>query len=232
MLRRTQAQALTGRARQRGLSLVELMVGIAIGMFIVAAATMLVVTQLGDNRRLLIETQLQQDLRASADIITRDLRRAGASRLSDAHAGLASPTVPATDSIYMPVAPLGGAPATEVAFLYMRTATDLGPYGFRLTDGAIESRQGAGGWQQLTDRNTLEVTAFTVTPRHEPVLRMPCQRLCSDGTQDCWPELQVRRFTITITGRAVADPAVQRTVTTTLRLRNDDVDFKAAQVCP
>jgi type IV pilus assembly protein PilW len=232
MLNRRRAVSAHGGLLQRGLSLVELLVGIAIGMFIVAAATMIVVTQLGDNRRLLVETQVQQDLRAAADIITRDLRRAGALRLTDAHSGLASPTVAAVDSIYMPVAPIGGGPATQVDFLYMRTATDLGPYGFRLTDGAIESLQAGGNWQQLTDRSTLEITAFSVTPRHEPMLRLPCQRLCTDGTQDCWPELRVRRYTITITGRAVADRTVQRTVTTSLRLRNDDVDFKAAQVCP
>lgn len=66
------------RARQRGLSLVELMVGIAVGLFVVAGAIGVVTTQLGDNRRLLLETQVQQDLRATADIITRELRRAGA----------------------------------------------------------------------------------------------------------------------------------------------------------
>ena len=65
------------RRRQRGLSIVELMVGMAIGLFVVAAASMLVVTQLSDNRRLTLETQVQQDLRATADIITRELRRAG-----------------------------------------------------------------------------------------------------------------------------------------------------------
>ena len=53
------------------------MVGVAIGLFVVAAASMLVVTQLSDNRRLTLETQVQQDLRATADIITRELRRAG-----------------------------------------------------------------------------------------------------------------------------------------------------------
>ena len=53
------------------------MVGVAIGLFVVAAATMLVATQLSDNRRLMLETQVQQDLRATADIIARELRRAG-----------------------------------------------------------------------------------------------------------------------------------------------------------
>ena len=56
---------------QRGMSLVELMVGITVGLFIVAAATTLMANQLSDNRKLLVETQIQQDLRASMDIITR-----------------------------------------------------------------------------------------------------------------------------------------------------------------
>ena len=65
------------KQRPRGLSLVELLVCIAVGMFVVASAAMLVSTQLNDNRKLLLETQVQQDLRAAADIITRELRRAG-----------------------------------------------------------------------------------------------------------------------------------------------------------
>ena len=61
----------------RGLSIVELMIGIAIGLFIVAGATLMLTTQLGDNRRLLLEAQIQQDMRAAADMISRDIRRAG-----------------------------------------------------------------------------------------------------------------------------------------------------------
>jgi type IV pilus assembly protein PilW len=61
----------------RGLSIVELMIGIAIGMFILAGATLVLTTQLGDNRRLLLEAQMQQDMRAAADMIARDIRRAG-----------------------------------------------------------------------------------------------------------------------------------------------------------
>lgn len=65
------------RRRARGLSIVELMVGITIGLFILAGATMVLTSQLGDNRRLLLEAQMQQDMRATADMIARDIRRAG-----------------------------------------------------------------------------------------------------------------------------------------------------------
>ena len=66
-----------GRRPSRGLSIVELMIGITISLFILAGATMVLTSQLGDNRRLLLEAQMQQDLRTAADMISRDIRRAG-----------------------------------------------------------------------------------------------------------------------------------------------------------
>ena len=62
---------------ERGTSIVELLIGIAIGLFIAAGATLLLTSQIGDTRRLLLEAQVQQDLRAAADLMSRDLRRAG-----------------------------------------------------------------------------------------------------------------------------------------------------------
>jgi len=65
------------RGHSIGLSIVELLVGIAIGLFILAGATLVTSTQLSNNRLLLLETQIQQDLRSTADLITRELRRSG-----------------------------------------------------------------------------------------------------------------------------------------------------------
>jgi type IV pilus assembly protein PilW len=217
--------AQTRRTSQLGLSLVELMVGIAVGMFIVAAASLMVSTQLVDNRRLLVETQVQQDLRAATDIITRDLRRSGSLRLDQGHVALAGATAAGVDNNLMAVTPMAGTPVSVVDFAYMRSLPETGPYGFRLNGGALESRQGPGGWQQLTDSSTMVITAFNVTPAHEPPVPMACQRPCPDGTQDCWPSIQVRRFDIEVTGQAVSDPSVVRTLRTRVRLRNDDITF-------
>ena len=46
------------RARQRGLSLVELMVGITVGMIIVAGVSLMMVNQIDEHRRLSLETQI------------------------------------------------------------------------------------------------------------------------------------------------------------------------------
>jgi type IV pilus assembly protein PilW len=217
-------------ATSRGLSLVELMVGIAVGLFVVAAAAMLVSTQLNDNRRLLLETQVQQDLRAAADIITHELRRAG--HWPDAAQFVWIPGSPPQLNPYSEVNTAAG----EVDFSYWRKPTEDGPFGFKQEGSVLKTRLALGGWQELTDGNTLRITAFSVTPRDGPPTQLPCPNLCPDGTKDCWPTLTVRELVVDLTGQAVADPAVQRSLRSVVRLRNDLVQFNVpgapTQACP
>lgn len=226
------AHAGIARGAQRGLSLVELMVGIAVGLFVVAAAAMLVSTQLNENRRLLLETQVHQDLRAAADIVTRELRRAG--YWPAAAQSVWTPGGGVALSPHMTVEPTAAA-ATQVDFDYRRGTGESGPFGFRREGGVLRTRLGAAGWQDLTDGNTLRVTEFSVTPRFGPAVRLPCPKLCpEDGSTDCWPTLTVRELVVDITGHAVSDPSVERSLRTVVRLRNDWVRFNAAgaQACP
>ncbi|MDP1534074.1 MAG: prepilin-type N-terminal cleavage/methylation domain-containing protein [Rubrivivax sp.] len=213
--------------RQRGLSLVEMMVGVAVGLFVVAAAAMLVATQLSDNRRLLLETQVQQDLRASLDIVTRELRRAGALTAEVAQVGLASGGAGGQTNAFGAVTPTD-ANASETGFSYMRMAGEEGPYGFKLEGGAIKTRLGGAGWQELTDPNTLRITEFTVTAQNAAPIQLPCPRLCADGGTGCWPTVVVREFVVQVTGQAVGDAAVRRSLRSTVRLRNDWVRFNDA----
>lgn len=210
--------------RQRGLTLVELMVGVAIGLFVVAGATLLVSNQLGDNRRLLLETQIQQDLRAAADIVARDLRRSGywgAAETGVWHAG----AVAVSTNPYTALTPASGA-ASEVRFDYSRGAeNDLvdvtDQAGFRLNNGAIQMRVG-GAWQPLTDDKALRVTAFqvTLTTRQVP---LACLKPCPIGAANCPPSQTVRDATVLINGQAANDATIQRSVRTNVRLRNDIV---------
>lgn len=223
-------------SRQRGLTLVELMVGVAVGLIVVAAATLLVTTQLGENRRLLLEAQVNQDLRAATDIVTRELRRAGSSDVialqsvwTEAGGGLPNPLMNVTPDT---------SPASQVDFTYQRAAGDISALGFRHEGGVLRTRLGMG-WQDLTDPQTLRVTQFTVTPRSGPTVRLPCPRLCADGSVDCWPTVTVRELVVDVAGHAVADPSVARSVRTVVRLRNDWVQLyvpgppgQANRACP
>lgn len=220
-----------GARSQRGLSLVELMVGVAVGLFVVAAAAMLVANQLSDNRRLLLETQLQQDIRASMDIITRQLRRAGALDTVPVQQGLStSPTAggawnPFTDVV---VTNPGGT-AGQVDFKFILDPSQ-NTFGFKLEDGALKTwvpRVGlaGGNWQELTDKNSITVTEFKITPRIVQSSALPCPKLCSDGSTDCWPQLVLREYTVEISARSRTDASVQRSLRNDVRLRNDLVQF-------
>lgn len=223
-----------GRSRQRGLSLVELMVGVAVGLFIVAGAAMLAASQLAGNRAMLLETQVQQDLRAAADIITRELRRAGHS--PDAHKFIWSSAAPTVGPLVNLRAGLRQPPATGdvVSYNYARFAeSDVGDFGYQLSGGAIKQRIGANT-QDLTDRNTLKITAFTVELQDVASEQLACPRLCPDGSQTCWPTVTLVDAIVTITGQAVNSTDVERTVVSRVRLRNDGVKFNdnAKPVCP
>jgi type II secretory pathway pseudopilin PulG len=225
------------RPLQRGMSLVELMVGIAIGMFVVAAATLVVTTQLGENRRLLLETQLQQDMRATADIIARELRRSGS---------VGDPPTMAADGIWLD----GKATVTqnsfteidtdtpgEVQFRYRRGPGRQGPFGFKLEDGAIKTLLNEGtSWQELTDSRVMRVTGFTVTPQGALSLKVPCPKLCPDGDTACWPTVEVRSYVVAITASATNDAAIERSISSRVRVRNEWLKFNDADhpldVCP
>jgi len=213
------------------------MVGVAIGLFVVAGASMLTVTQLAENRRLLLETQVQQDLRASADIISRELRRSG--HWAKAHTGVwyagspalhVNPYTTMTDTV-------GGADlahddeVSTVLLAYNPKADEVFEddaiganerLGFRLSDGVIQTQLGEGNWQALTDTNTLRVSDFKVR-MNKRQLPLSCPKDCPGGGQACWPVLEVRQLTVDITGEARHDAAVQRSVRSTVRLRNDPV---------
>jgi prepilin-type N-terminal cleavage/methylation domain-containing protein len=218
---------------QRGMSLVELLVGVAVGLFIVAGATAVVGSQLGDTRRLVTETQIQQDMRGTLDIIVRELRRAGYSVVGheyvwgDGAGNSNKNTTPAeTPTI---------SSSSSTVFYYDRATNQQGPWGFQLFNGVVQMQMGAGGWQDLTDSRIMTVTAFTVTPRVIETSKIPCAKDCADGTTACWPTVTVREFDVSMTAQS-KDGSVVRTVDGTARLRNDRVTYNVTgspdQVCP
>ena len=233
-----------GPRLQRGMSLVELMVGVTIGLFIVAAATLLVGNQLSDNRRLLLETQLQQDMRATMDIMTRQIRRSGTRNFNQSASLLAG--VAGQPGSFDPeyTAVVISAGGEEISFDYYLDASSddyltnaaARNWGFRLTDGRIRiSLARSGGWQDLTDGNTVKVTALQFTPTTTASEVVPCPKLCPDGTTNCWPRSMVRAYAITLEAEAASDPLVRRRMQAIARVRNNLPVFNAnssTQPCP
>lgn len=213
---------------QRGLSIVELMVGVAIGLFIIGGAIKLFVDMFDNNRRLLIETRVNQDLRAAADIVARDIRRAG--YWSGAASAFNPPagTAPAAN-------PYAGATITanSIAYAYDRGA-GASAAGFSLSNNTIYMTVGAAS-QPLTDPTAVRVTDFRIANSASAVQMSelfescPCYSVASGVAGACpniatsasRPQAFVRWVDIIIEGEAPTASAVRRQVIESVRVRND-----------
>ena len=227
---RRAAQRIARRIAQRGLSIVELLVATAIALFIVATGTSVFATHLQDSRSLLLEARLTQDLRVAADVITRDLRRAGhwgGAAQAVRPPGAAASAAPVNP--YLAVVPAAGS-GDAVSFRYSRDASENQvvdsheQFGFRLRAGVVEMQLGAGNWQALTDPGSVLMTGFAVTPSAQSVaLASLCDRPCPAASPTCPPRQQVRSVAVLLTGTLPRDPATSRSVRSEVRLRADAV---------
>lgn len=211
----------------RGLSIVELLVGLAVGLLLSAAAVTLLAAQWREHRAASVELRLMQELRSAADLIARDLRRAG--HWGDAAAGLpASGAAAAPANPYAALAP--SATASDAAsFGYSRDALENHlldsneRFGYRLRRGIVELQLGDGNWQALTDAGTLRVTRFEITPRTQDLaLLAHCGRPCPAG-QSCDARLRIRSLVVDLAARAVAEAGVERRLRSEVRVRNDQL---------
>jgi type IV pilus assembly protein PilW len=217
------------RAAARGLSIVELLVATAIGLVIVAAAGGMVLAQHAAARKVQAETRLMHDLRTAADLVARDLRRAGHWSAAAASAVRRGDDAAAVNP-HAAMSPTSAA-ASAVALSFSTSADgdagvvdDRDRFGFRLRGGAIEMQLGARNWQTLTDSGTLVVTVFAVEPRIDEIsLAAFCEHPCAAASTTCPPRQQVRSFAITLAARSASDSAVTRTLQSAVRARNDVV---------
>jgi len=215
------------RRRERGLSLVELLVGAAVGLLVVAATGSVVAAQQGAGRRVQTEARLAQDLRGAAELVARDLRRAG--HWAAAASGVRRGDAPISANPHADItATSGGAAVVALSFSTAATSAtgvdDDERFGFRLRNGAIEMQLGAGNWQALSDAGTAVVTSFSVVPHvDEADLSTFCAKPCSAGSTTCPPRQQIRSYAISIAARSAADALVTRELRSVVRVRNDVV---------
>ena len=227
--------------RQRRLSMVELMVGITIGLIIVAAASMMMVNQIKEHRALTLETQIQQDLRAATDLMLRDLRRAGfwaapegqvwapgqAATGSNPYASTAGCSAQNSDKqVVYAFSKATYGPATQQSVAQGSEVADNEYFGFRRSDKTIDFMLGCANgkpnWQPLTDENTLVVKDFSITPVVQTLsLADFCSKPCADE-QSC-PRQEIRRYEIVLTVQAAFDNKVERTLRVSSRQRNDQI---------
>jgi prepilin peptidase dependent protein B len=216
---------------QRGFTIVEMMVGITVGLFVVGGSLNLFTRNVVSSRQLMLETRLNQDLRAAADLLTRELRRAGF--WGNAIQGtIATGTGSVTTA--NPYSSLNNVSSAEVNYGFSRDSVENNlldsseQFGFRVNAGALQMQTSSGSWVDVTDTNTLSLQSITLTPTSTtlPIGNL-CYKTCAAGTPNC-PTVTVRSYAIVLNGSAASDTNLKRSFKTSVRLRNEQL----AGACP
>jgi prepilin peptidase dependent protein B len=212
------------RRPQQGLSLVELLVGIAIGLLVTAGLVKAFAGHAAHTQRMLQEARVEQDLRSAVDVIVRDVRRAGywdqAARPPEAAAS-------------NPFEPIDLPDTDDIRYAYSQDGdaeVDSDErHGFRLQGQTLRGLDGGSGWQPLTDPSVVRVTALSIDleSRAEPLGHF-CVPACSADDPAC-PSVLVREVIVRMTARSASDPTVQRQASERVRVRNDAV---SPERCP
>lgn len=230
------------RYRQQGLSLVELLVGVVVGLFLVGGAIKLTVDTVNNNRRALLETRVSQDLRAAADLVARDLRRAGYWDNSLAGIWGSIATTPVPNPHRQVTAATGNLGTLD--YSYAKNADNVPDaneqHGFRVSSNVLQYQLDVdpvtgSNWQAITDPNSVLIDndGFQITQTTRLVelfsycsciTQLKCSAADFTGTGTyvgTRPTLTVREFGIRIKGTSASDTRVQREVRESVRVRND-----------
>lgn len=218
-------------AAQRGFSLVEMMVALALGLIIIAGVLSFTVSSVASVGRNIGSTRLMQELRGAMSIMAREIKRAGYDR--DAIEAISRGVFP---SGYAAVSINGAGDCLlmsydRVGIADTANAPGAGEWkGFRRTvvagRGVIQvnatenppSCTGNTGWIDLTSRNDVDVKSLQLV--QTGIAPIP------GGATPAGPiTVDVREVQITIRGALVDDPATERGLDERVRVRTDVVTF-------
>lgn len=195
-------------AQSRGFSLIELMVALVVGLIVIGAVLALVTSIMKSNRQSLDTTRLMQEMRATAAVISSDMRRARS---------VADPLAVATETGGNPYKAVDTATAGCVKYAYAGAIG--GPYRAIFRDSANNKVVVASGATSTACNSTgtpltsdqVEITALTFES-------LPL----AAGVPP--PSDKVRQIRMTLTGRLKsADPemtAINRTITQSIFVRS------------
>ncbi len=227
---------------ESGLSLIELMLGLLVGSIVVAGGIHLYSNNVNLNKTTQQRNTLNQDLRAMLDVMQRDLRRAGfAANHPDSNNDGSLDAVIKNNPfalielnteqnciVYLINKNANNPPAETNERLGFKIDVDTS---FRPAKSVIRMRRSSQGldcesgiWENFTspeveitalqfsiNETPLNVTAFKQNPTN-PVIQN-----CATGDA-C---LYRRNIAIRLTGRLVARPEIQQTLSASVTVRND-----------
>lgn len=198
---RNRKRGLSEASRSRGFSMVELMVAMVLGLIVVAAVVNLVMSIIQSNNQTIQATRLTQELRATAQVIASDIKRARS--VDDP---FRNPTVVGGNpyrAIQVVDQVAGGSPADCVRYSYFNSDAGVTTY--------FHSISRSNNSILLASGTTAALAACSTGERlNSPFINISQLDIASNG----------RRITITLTGSLVDNPAIQRTLTQTIFIRS------------
>ncbi len=230
------------RMRNAGFSLVELMISIAVGLAVLGGVISIFASTVKSNADTLEMTQLNQELRATIDIMSRDIRRSG--YWFNAPSAIGPPATVASNKNPFETLAISrfGTETADSCITYQYDADndgniDLGTsgagdtsqpderFGFRLRDGAVEARQSgasctAGGWENITDEKNIEITLLRFILTAQPAIDLDGPTTAA-GTGTNTSTINVRGVQIILEGRSRSDAMMTRRLTENALTRSD-----------
>jgi prepilin-type N-terminal cleavage/methylation domain-containing protein len=170
-------------ARNRGFTLIELMVALVLGLVVVGGVMGVFISTYQANSQNIKAVRLNEEMRAVMSLVTRDIRRAGTRSFS-----WNATSVNWFVTNYFAVVPGPNWVVSRysnaypnyscVLFSYDRDGdnalTNTDRFGYRLKDGRVEHRNGSGttcagaGWEGISDERTARVLSLSFTATITP----------------------------------------------------------------
>jgi type II secretory pathway component PulJ len=223
---------------QAGATLIELMIGLALSLIVTTSMVILMANSFGIATRIIHMSQLSDELRNSMSMMTRDLRRANYSAHSlfcygNSACGDPGGSAPQVGDVYKdPVRDCfsftldrnsdGNAANDSVAGFQRIVKSDVGVIEMWISTAADAdpcANEDGDGWIELTDPNTINITAFEID---EP---FPFEQVYEEGETNSFTNRQ-RQVQIRLAGSLVLEEAkginmVTREIQDTIYARND-----------
>ena len=228
---------------QRGVSLIELMIGITVGLIILAGVVTVVARTSFSGLENVRSVQLNQQLRGAMNNIHRELQRAG--YVEAWTPGAASVSVGLDDDAIalFGTVTLGGTCAGGVCdcilYSYDRypdgapdgaqgtSGGDFELFGFRLNNGVIQRRTSgdpqacnSGTWQPMTDASvTVTTLGFEQDAADSTIYEiLGSDDASCDSTDTC---LSRRKINISIDGELASDSTITLQIRDEVKIKND-----------
>lgn len=235
-------------SRQRGVSLIELMVGIVVSLLIVAAAGSLYLSTTRTGRDAINAARLNVEMRSAIDVMVDEIRRANSSAVG----GSGNPFTSRATATYTDLAVSGG---NCIEFAYDNDGDGVVDgdefFGFRVQDGAVQMRDRAaaggvvaacanGAWQAITDSNSVTIgQRGGTTPYFSVVYQCLNSRTNAADANACVPGgtvydaavaggtavdlLETRIVNVNIAGQLVSDSVMRMELGQEVLVRNHRV---------